>query len=287
MNPQIQHISRLLDDDDPGIRRILMDTLLEHSLDIIFRKDEYLTEMGENSRNKFADFLTENHFTIVQKALSNLMSTCLEDIDLESAAVIISYWKNPQIIGREITEQLDEIAQRVERNMPDSGHPLGFIDHINDVLFRELGFRGNTTDYYNPENSFLYNVINTKKGIPITISLVYLLTAKRIGLPILGVPMPAHFIVKYESRDDEVFFDPYARGKIYSRKDCIEYLKNAYVENPENVLSGCNNYDIVLRILNNIQLVYSSYTDNPQMREEAEKLYSLVEQFFNESSSNS
>ena len=96
----------------------------------------------------------------------------------------------------------------------------------------------------------------------------------------MGVPMPAHFIIKYEDGTDEIFFDPFYGGKIYSRHECLKYLKQADIEDYDKVLDGCSNFDIILRLMRNIHLVYSSYKDEPQKITQIEQLLNLVEQNF-------
>jgi len=193
---------------------------------------------------------------------------------------LISYWNNAEIDIPVIVRQLDSMAEEIGSQLPISGHPLAFIDHINLFIFEKYGFRANTTDYYNPDNSFLDRVLETKKGIPITLSLLYMFISRRLQIPLAGVPLPAHFILKFDDGTDEIFFDPFYRGKIYSREECLSYLGKANTANPSEILSGCPDYQILLRMMKNIHLVYSSYKDEPQRITEIDKLLKLVEEYY-------
>ncbi len=274
---QIIHILKLLDDENPEIQDIIKDTLLENSLELILRRSAIEEQGGLQSGNSFYSFLERMRFQLTQQALQELAHTGLEDIDLEKAAWVLAFWNNPRVDVPYFQAILDEMAKQIGEHMPQSGHPLAFIDHISYYLFNKFGFRGNREDYYNPENSFIDRVLETRKGIPISLSVLFILVARRLRFPVIGVPMPAHFILKFDNGTDEIFFDPFHEGKIYSRQECLAYLKKARVENPYLVLRGCPDWQIVLRMLRNIRLVFSSYREDPERTAEAERLIELIE----------
>ena len=97
---------------------------------------------------------------------------------------------------------------------------------LNHYLFEELGFSGNTADYYDPRNSFLNDVIERRLGIPITLSVVYIEVGRRVGLPLHGVSFPAHFLVKCVVREGAIVLDPYAKGVSLGLKDLVRRLKS-------------------------------------------------------------
>jgi len=273
----IHHLLKLLDDENPEIQRILKKAILENSLEFIFRRQHYQEQVDEERRKILQWHFKELHFELVREAFRRIVRENLEDIHLEKAVLVLSYWNDPTVNIPALTRQLDRMANEIGSLMPLSGHPLGFIDHMNHYLFEKCGFRGNTLDYYNPDNSFIDRVLDSRKGIPITLSVLYMLIARRLRMPIIGVPMPAHFIVKFDNGSDEIFFDPFYGGKVYSRQECLGYLNNANVTDPLAILSGCNDHQIVERMMRNIHLVYSSYRDEPEKIAQIEKLLNLLE----------
>lgn len=250
---------KLLDDESAEIQKIVQNQLYENALEIVINRDGYRSQLDKTDQIHFDNLLGELHLEITTRAFKRLLDNAIEDVDLESAVLIISYWSDPTINCTELKKQIDAMSLSISADLPKIGHPLGFIDHINEYLFHELGIQGNSADYYNPENSFLHKLIQTRKGIPITIGILYMLISSRLGLPIYGVPLPGHFILKFFNEEDEIFFDPFYNGKIYSRRTCYRYLQNVNVENQEKILNGCSNLDIITRVLKNLQLVYSSY----------------------------
>jgi regulator of sirC expression with transglutaminase-like and TPR domain len=192
----------------------------------------------------------------------------------------LAYWNNPSVKVPEVISRLDQMSEEIAKNFPESGHPLSFFDHINFYLFNKYNFQGNSADFYNPDNSFIDRVLENGQGIPITLSALYIFIASRLGLPLSGIPMPAHFIVKYQADNDEIFLDPFFTGKIYSREECLQYLDQTKIEDKDQILEGCSNYEMVLRMMRNIYLVYSSYKEDPQKTAEIEVLMGMLEGHF-------
>jgi len=278
---QFPHILKLLDDESPAIKKIIQEALLDNSLDIILNGFLQKQMIDEHQHELLDNTLSEIHFELVQTAFSQLAGRLLEDIDLEKSVLILAYWNNPRIKIDQVIRQIDQLAEDIRFHMPDTGHPLTFIDHLNYYLFKKFGFRGNKEDYYNPDNNFLDKVLENRKGIPITLSVLTLLVAARLQMPVKGISLPAHFIVKYEDDSGEIFFDPFFNGKIYSRDECLSYLEQTRINEQEEILAGCSNYEIVMRMMRNINLVYTSYKDEPVKVSEISRLIELMEGNFN------
>ncbi len=117
--------------------------------------------------------------------------------------------------------------------------------------------------------------MKSKKGIPISLSIVYLLLAHRLNLPIYGVSMPSHFLLKFYNGEDEIFFDAFNEGKIYSRNECLRFLENAHHAEPETVLNGCDNREIVARVLRNLKVIYAFYKPDDAKLQFVEHLLSF------------
>ncbi|MBN2366454.1 MAG: hypothetical protein EH225_11010 [Calditrichaeota bacterium] len=279
---KFRHILKLLDDESPEIQRIIRNTLLDNSPEIIL--GDFLVRLDEDSYDAqlLKETLEEIHFDLVYSAFTRLFQRQLEDIDLEKAVLLLAFWNNPGLDTLQTRNQLEQLADPIRFLLPESPHPLSFIDHLSYYLFKEYGFHGNSADYYNPDNSFIDKVLENRTGIPISLSVLTMLVSARLQFHLIGVPMPAHFILKYENGDDEVFFDPFYGGKVYSRLECIHYLKQAKVENPDEILNGCTNVQILERMMRNIHLVYTSYKDIPQKAGEILQILELLEKTFNE-----
>ncbi len=180
-------------------------------------------------------------------------------IPLAEAALLMACEEYPQLSLRPYIDQLDTMADSVRATLGDDAQPLETIDRINHVLFVDYGFRGNTSDYYDPRNSFLNDVIDRRVGIPITLSAIYLEVARRLEFPVEGVGMPGHFVVKYRSGDEEIFLDPFNAGSVLTRQQCCDFIGQMKLEDGQSTdrwLRRVTNRQILARILNNLKVIY-------------------------------
>jgi regulator of sirC expression with transglutaminase-like and TPR domain len=184
-----------------------------------------------------------------------------DEIDLTRAALMIARTEHPDLAVERYAAQMDELAGRVERLISDL-HPQRTIAALNRVLFDDVGMRGNRDDYYDPRNSFLNDVLDRRLGIPITLSVLYMEVARRIGFSLSGVGMPGHFLLKHHGREaGEILIDCFNRGDILSRQDCQSRLDEIYsgemTLRPE-FLHPISRRQILTRMLNNLKTVYLS-----------------------------
>lgn len=185
-----------------------------------------------------------------------------EQIHLERAALYLAQEEYPELDVEAYLKALDAIAAVVKERSPESAYPLKMIQTINRHLYDELGFVGNTADYYDPRNSFLNEVIDRRTGIPITLSLVYLAIARRVGLPMVGINMPGHFLIRPVVEEAEICVDPFHQGEIMFPQDCQERLTQVYghpVELKPAFLEAVSNRHYLARMLTNLKVTYSNW----------------------------
>lgn len=198
-----------------------------------------------------------------------------EQINLADAALCIAQEEYPDLDPSPCFQILEEIATRVRNRLPAGHYPLRLIQCINQCLYDELRFRGNTSNYYDPCNSFLNDVLDRRTGIPITLALVYLEVAKRIGLPMVGVGMPGHFLIRPTIADMEVYVDAFHRGEVLFAQDCRDRLNQVYKqpvpqESLPAFLEDVSSRRFLARMLTNLKLIYLN-------RNELEKSLAAVE----------
>jgi len=140
---------------------------------------------------------------------------------LDEAALAIAQEEYPRMEPEEYLVRLDALAERVRRKAP-LGRAGTTLHALRKVLFEEEGYRGNESDYGDPRNSFLNEVVDRRLGLPITLSLLYIEVARRAGLELHGVGFPGHFLAKYTSASGaEVFVDAFHGGEMLSADECV------------------------------------------------------------------
>jgi len=192
---------------------------------------------------------------------------CQPQIDLAKAALHIAQQEYPQLDPASYLHTLDTMADKVRDRLPERKYPLQVIRTINEYLFDDLGFTGNTADYYNPCNSFLNDVLDRRTGIPIALSLVYLEIAKRLEFPMAGIGMPGHFLIRPVFEDAGIFVDPFHRGEILFPQDCedrLEQIYNRRLKMSPSLSEPVSPKRFLARMLNNLKLIYLKREDIPK-----------------------
>lgn len=182
-----------------------------------------------------------------------------ERIDLGRAALAIACLEYPNLEIDNYLARIDQTADAVRGRLGRVNDSLHAIAALNYVIFHELGFRGNPDDYYDPKNSFLNEVIERRVGIPITLCVLFMEVARRIGLCVHGVGFPGHFLVKYIGRDGDVVIDPFNGGEIRSIESLQDWLREMYgdkVEFRADFLMPVGKKQILKRMLNNLKMIY-------------------------------
>jgi regulator of sirC expression with transglutaminase-like and TPR domain len=198
-------------------------------------------------------------------------------IDLGRAALYVSQTTYPELEVDAQLALLDEMAAEVAARLPASRYPLRMIQTINSYLYGEMGFHGNTQNYYDPRNSFLNDVLARRQGIPITLAVLYLEIARRIDFPMVGIGMPGHFLIQPDFEESDIFVDAFNGGEILFAEDCRQKLMQIYQQaiphlTPE-LLPPVTKRQIVGRMLNNLLGIYL----NSREMEQAVAIQSLME----------
>jgi len=203
----------------------------------------------------------------VAEYFASLVGQHVEDdqIDLLCAALAIARLEYPALEIKPYLARVDALAARVAARVTDTGDEVQTITAVNHVLFREEGFRGNEADYYDPRNSFLNDVLDRRLGIPLTLALVYMEVARRVGFPLFGVGLPGHFLLKhYDAEGRPVVLDPFHQGRLMSPEDCQRQLDRIYAGElrlaPE-MLVAVTRRQMLVRMLANLKSIYLSRRD--------------------------
>ena len=196
-------------------------------------------------------------------------------LPLLEAAIAVAQDEMPELDVQGVLSEVDALAERLCRRLPADAAPLQRLRLLNPYFFQELGFAGNVNDYYDPRNSLLPAVLQTRRGIPITLALLYIELAQSAGLKADGVCFPGHFLVKLSLPNGEVVVDPFS-GQSLTREDLEERLapfrhqlegmgKRASQASLDAWLQPATPRDILTRLLRNLKEVHRSVDDLPRL----------------------
>lgn len=201
---------------------------------------------------------------IARLRFAEIVSQSDEQIDLAEATLLIAALEYPRLDVSLYLEKLDSFAERARERAAKANDSLEIISALSAVLFDESGFQGNSDNYYDPRNSFLNEVIDRRTGIPITLTVVYIEVARRIGLLVHGVGLPFHFIAKYSSDAEEIFIDPFNGGRVLGQIECAELvseMSGGGIQLQASHLQATTKKQILTRMLSNLFGIYSGSKD--------------------------
>ena len=182
-------------------------------------------------------------------------------VPLDRAALELARIEFPKLEADDFIAILDSYAGELRERLKGARDGATYITETNRFLFDELGFRGNTSDYYDPRNSCLNHVLIARTGIPIALSLVYIEIARRLQRPVQGIGLPGHFIVRYDDGHYSVFLDPFHGGQRLEPDECFTLASGAAqreIEPDPKWLAPVSRRDILLRMLRNLGAAYST-----------------------------
>lgn len=279
-NNEFKHLIKLLDDEDENIYSSIRERFISYGDDTANYLKQFLNDENILIKKRAGEIITTINFEKIEKRLAEIFRINPADL-LERAVFLIALFGYPGLSTVKYKDIIDKMALDITAEISsrklslDGSNPVQLLITINHYLFDKLGYKGNTDNYFDPDNSYINKVIDNKTGIPISLSILYLLIAKRLKIPLYGINLPGHFILKYENNSTEYFIDPYNKGVVISKKEATEFLSGLGV-NPDDFekipyLKKSEDKEIILRVLRNLSEIYKKQ-DNVLKSQQIEKL---------------
>lgn len=203
-----------------------------------------------------------------------------EQIDLARAALAIARDEYPQLDASISLRRLDALAEAARREVAGGAGPQEMLAAIDRQLFVVEGFEGDATHYYDPRNSYLNEVIERRRGIPITLSVVYLEVGWRLGLDVAPIGFPVHFLVALTHAEPTLVIDPFHRGQRLAREELLRRLvpivgEHAAPEMLPRALAPVPRREVLARILRNLKAIHVQAGDWPRALRVTDRLVTL------------
>jgi len=274
----IASLVKLLDDEDLFVSRSAYEKLLNFGADAIPLILRFRENAGEHLKNLLDEIVGILRY---QKYIDDVIQYFKNyDRDIEQGAFLVAKFAYPDVNFKDYSEMLEIMALDLKKRIYTKEDLFEIVDAVNKFFFVEKGFRGNFENYYDPDNVFINRVIDRRVGIPITLSLVYILVGRRVNLPVYGVGLPGHFVVKYESNGFEIYVDPFNGGRLMTKADCEKFISQlGYAQKPEH-FARATPESIVKRMFGNLALAYknSGYIENANRIIEIIKLIEALDE---------
>src|SRR6195952_1548762 len=280
---EINSMIRLLDDPDTEIFEHIHNKLISYGGEVIY----YLESAWEEAfdpiqQERIANLVHEIQFGIVKKDLQLWYQGGA--FDLLQGVLIINRYQYPDLDEQKVINQLEAIKRDIWIQMMNEASPAEQIKLINHVFYSIYGFSGNTTNHQDPQNSYISQALETKKGNQISLAIIYSIVAQKLDIPVYGVTLPQHFILAYldDSLQSEfeggiVFYiNAFNKGFIFGRRDVDMFLKQLNLKFDKQFYEPCSNNEIIKRVLRNLISSYE-HLGSADKVEELNELLEIIE----------
>ena len=262
--PEISSLIRLLDDRDPFVTDRVGDRLVELGTEAVPFLEIACRSENLTLKARALDILGRIAPQQLADEFRNLSRT-EDDIDLEKGILLLMQFGHPYADPEKVHRQLDQLAEGLAPTINPQDPASLVLEQLTNYLFRQHGFHGNQDNYVNPDNSYLDTVLKNKTGLPISLSALCILIGQRLKIPIVGIGLPYHFIVQYNSATDPILFDPFHKGRILTPEKCSEMVRGFGVQFKDHYLLPVTHREILTRMIQNLINVYQKLGDEAKM----------------------
>ncbi len=280
---EVNSLIRLLDDPDQEIYSHVHEKLLSFGSEAIEHLESAFEQAFDSIlQERIANLVHEIQFGIVKNDLSLWVHG--GSFDLLQGVLIINRYQYPDLDEQKIINQIEAIKRDIWIQMMNEASPAEQIKLINHVFYHLYGFSGNTSNHLDPQNSYINQVLETKKGNQISLAIIYSIVAQKLDIPVYGVNLPQHFILAYvdETQKEEFesgilfYINAFNKGFIFGRRDVDQFLKQLNLKSDKQFYEPCSNTEIIKRVLRNL---ISSYENLGSAEKVAElnELLSILE----------
>jgi regulator of sirC expression with transglutaminase-like and TPR domain len=277
-------LMKLMDDDDPQVSAAVEREVLDGGDAMIWLLENEKKNAELKVKKRIESLISRIQVQRLQKEYDSLLDFVSHaDFSLEKALLLLAKPLYPEVDFSTVESQLNELANGLRKKISDIDDPHDIIQHVNDFFLNDIGLVGNAKDYYNPDNSVLHRVLETHRGIPISLGIVYVLVGRRLNLPIYGVGAPAHFLVKFvpEPSGKEFYVDVFNGGRIMSRKEAEDFISDMGFSFEPRFLKQSSDLEMLARVCRNMARAFTAIDESQkanvlmELSIELERLVSL------------
>jgi regulator of sirC expression with transglutaminase-like and TPR domain len=272
---EIKALISLLDDSDKDVYTHIEERLISLGKEVIpILEDAWSGAFDAVMQQRIEHIVHKIQFDTLVEDLKLWIHT--GDHDLLAGAILIARYQYPDLDIEKIYEQIANIKKDIWLEINENLTALEIVNVLNHIFFTKYGFSGNTSNYHAPQNSFINVVLESKKGNPLALSIIYEVIAQSLSLPIYGVNLPEHFILAFMDETDlenpdvaKVLFyiNAFSKGTVFGRADIDQFVKRLNLEPESSHYLPCTNRDMIQRMLRNLSNSYSKLGDTDKVDE--------------------
>jgi len=271
---EISALIKLLDDPDLEVYEHVEKRLLEYGPEVVdFLENEWEHSLDTLLQERIENIVHKIQFQSVKEDLNLWYHSGA--FDLLQGALVINRYQYPDLDEEKVILQIEEIKREIWLGLQYEMSSIEKIKLINHVFYNVYGFGGNTKNHHDPQNSYISQVLESKKGNQISLAIIYATLAQKLDIPVYGVNLPQHFILGYidESRREEhefgvlFYINAFNKGAIFGKHDVDQFLRQLNLDPLPGFYAPCSNVEIIRRIIRNLVSAYENLGSTEKVNE--------------------
>jgi regulator of sirC expression with transglutaminase-like and TPR domain len=273
---EIKALISLLDDEDHEVSQHVEGKILSLGGHIIpFLETEWEESFNPNVQRKIEELIHELQLSIMIERLQAWKNG--GGLDLLEGLWIIATYHYPDLSLDKLRASVEQLYYDIWIQFQEEMNASDQIKRINSIFFGVMNFAANTKNFHSPSNSMINVVLESRRGNPITLCVIYLLIARKLGMPVYGVNLPNLFVLTYKSDKTQFYINVFNRGIIFSKTDIDHYIAQLNIKSKDIFYQPCTNLEIIQRVLRNLILSYEKTSEQDKIREIEKILKSTLE----------
>ena len=263
---ELKALVSLLDDEDKQIVSHVEQKILSIGKDIIpFLEREWESNLNPSVQGRIEELIHTLQYELLRERLKNWYTS--PEQDLITGMWIVATYQYPDLELEKLKQDLEQIYYETWLEFRPDLHPYDQVKVINSVLFNKLKFGANTKNFHSPGNSMINVVIESHKGNPISLCVIYMLVAQKLKLPVYGVNLPNLFILTYKDDNHQFYINAFNRGLIFSKQDIENYIHELHLVPQKSFFEACSSLEIIRRVLRNLVMSFEKIGEHAKADE--------------------
>ena len=263
---ELKALVSLLDDDDQQVVSHVEGKILSIGKAVIpFLEHEWESNLNPSVQSRIEELIHTLQYDLLRERLKNWYQNGNQDL-LEGMWILATY-QYPDLELEKLKQELEQIYYETWLEFRPDLYAFDQIKVINSVLFSKLKFGANTKNFHSPGNSMINVVLESRKGNPITLCVIYLLVAQKLKLPVHGVNLPNLFILTYKDDNHQFYVNAFNRGLIFSKQDIENYINELHLVPQSSFFEACSSLEIIRRALRNLVMSFEKMGEHAKANE--------------------
>lgn len=274
---ELKALVSLLDDEDAQIVSHVQEKILSLGTSVIpFLEQEWESNFSPQVQRRIEDLIHSLQYELLKERILKWYES--EDQDLLTGMWLVSTYQYPDLELIKLKQDLEQIYYDTWLEFKPDLYPFDQVKVINSVLFNKLKFGANTKNFHSPGNSMINVVLESRKGNPITLCVIYLLVSQKLKLPVYGVNLPNLFVLTYKDEQHTPFYiNAFNKGLIFSRQDIENYISELHLNPQASFFEPCSNLEIIRRVFRNLIMSFDKMGEHAKAEEVKELLLLIAD----------